>query len=96
MKILRKTLLLFWLGLTPLAANSEAMVNINTANSEILVDELVGIGPQKAMAIVRYRQQHGDFQRVEDLALVDGIGQKTIEQNRSRMTISGMKEGGSK
>ena len=96
MKILRKTLLLFWLGLTPLAANSEAMVDINTANSEILVDELVGIGPQKAMAIVRYRQQHGDFQRVEDLALVDGIGQKTIEQNRSRMTISGMKEGDSK
>ena len=96
MKILRKTLLLLWLGLTPLAANSEAMGDINTANSEILVDELVGIGPQKAMAIVRYRQQHGDFQRVEDLALVDGIGQKTIEQNRSRMTSSGLKEGESK
>ena len=93
MKILRKTLLLFWLGLTPLAANSEPMVDINTANSEILVDELVGIGPQKAMAIVRYRQQHGNFQRVEDLALVDGIGQKTIEQNRSRLTVTESMQG---
>lgn len=93
MKILRKMLLLFWLGLTPLAANCESVVDINTANSEMLVDELVGIGPQKAMAIVRYRQQHGDFQRVEDLALVDGIGQKTVEQNRSRMTVTELREG---
>jgi competence protein ComEA len=88
MKLVRKTLLLFWLGLTPLAALCESTVDINTANSETLVDELVGIGPQKAMAIVRYRQQHGPFQRIEDLVLVDGIGEKTIEQNRSRLKVA--------
>ncbi len=93
MKILRKTLLLFWLGLTPLAAISGPTVDINTADSEILVDELVGIGPQKAMAIVQYRRQHGPFQQVEDLALVDGIGPKTVEQNRSRMTVAESTEG---
>ena len=63
-------------------------VNINTADSERLVDDLVGIGPQKALAIVQYRQQHGPFKQIEDLALVSGIGAKTVEQNRDRMTVT--------
>ncbi len=72
----------------PLAAMSEAVININTANSDSLVEDLVGVGPQKAMAIVRYRQQNGPFEQVDDLAFVDGIGAKTVEQNRSRMTVA--------
>ena len=87
MKILRR-LLVVCLLLVPLVAISDPVVNINTAESERLVDDLVGIGPQKALAIVRYRQQHGPFKQVEDLALVSGIGAKTVEQNRSRMTVA--------
>jgi len=87
MKILRH-LLVVSLFLLPLVAISDPVVNINTAESERLVDDLVGIGPQKALAIVRYRQQHGPFKQVEDLALVSGIGAKTVEQNRSRMTVA--------
>lgn len=86
MKQLRN-LLLACLILVPLAATSAPLVNINTADSEVLVDELVGIGPQKAMAIVRYRQQNGPFQQLDDLAEVDGIGAKTVELNRARMTV---------
>jgi competence protein ComEA len=71
-----------------LAALAGTPVNINTADSETLVDGLNGVGPQKALAIVRYRQEHGPFKRVEDLALVDGIGEKTVEQNRSNMTVA--------
>lgn len=87
MKLLRN-LLVAGLLLLPLMAHSGPVVNINTADSEVLVDQLVGVGPQKALAIVRYRQQHGPFKTVEDLALVDGIGAKTVEQNRSRMTVA--------
>jgi competence protein ComEA len=87
MNILRH-LLVVCLFLVPLVAISDPVININTADSETLVDDLVGIGPQKAVAIVRYRQQHGPFKRVEDLALVSGIGAKTVEQNRSRMTVA--------
>ena len=87
MKRLRN-LLAVWLLCMPLAAMSEAVLNINTADSDTLVEDLVGVGPQKAMAIVRYRQQHGPFKQVDDLALVDGIGAKTVEQNRSRMTVA--------
>jgi competence protein ComEA len=87
MEILRR-LLVVCLFLLPLEAISDPVVNINTAESERLVDDLVGIGPQKALAIVHYRQQHGPFKQVEDLALVSGIGAKTVEQNRSRMTVA--------
>jgi competence protein ComEA len=87
MKLLRN-LLAVWLLCMPLAAMSEAVININTVDSETMVEDLVGVGPQKAMAIVRYRQQHGPFQQVDDLALVDGIGAKTVEQNRPRMTVA--------
>jgi competence protein ComEA len=76
---------LFSLSLATLAGTP---VNINTADSEALVDGLNGVGPQKALAIVRYRQEHGPFKRVEDLALVDGIGEKTVQQNRSNMTVA--------
>ena len=72
----------------PLVTMAGTPVNINTADSEMLVDALNGVGPQKALAIVRYRQQHGPFKRVEDLALVEGIGEKTVEQNRSNITVA--------
>lgn len=78
--------------LTPLGmAQAAPAVDINTADSETMVDQLVGIGPQKAMAIVRYRQKNGPFKHVNELVEVSGIGQKTIEQNRSRMTVSSPK-----
>lgn len=61
-------------------------VNINTASeAELLV--LDGIGPAKARAIVAYREQHGAFKSVDQLANVDGIGLKTIERNRARLTV---------
>ena len=72
----------------PLATLAAPPVNINTADSEALVQGLTGVGPQKAMAIVRYRQKHGPFKRPEDLAQVDGIGAKTVEQNRANMPLS--------
>ena len=92
MKILRQLLVIGPL-LAPMWASSDPLVNINTADSETLVDDLVGIGPQKALAIVHYRQQHGPFKQVEDLTLVSGIGAKTVEQNRSRMTVDAPQAG---
>ncbi len=87
MKMLHR-LLLVWLFTVPTAVISDQLVDINTADSETLVDDLVGIGPQKASAIVQYRQQHGPFKRVEDLEFVNGIGPRTVEQNRARMTVA--------
>jgi competence protein ComEA len=62
-------------------------VNINTADAEILANELSGVGQSKAEAIVSYRHQHGPYQQIEDLANVKGIGMAIIEKNKEKITL---------
>ena len=64
-----------------------AQVNINTADADTLSNELSGIGQSKAAAIVAYRDQHGPYKQLEDLANVKGIGISTIEKNKSKMIL---------
>ena len=64
-------------------------VNINTADVATIDRVLVNIGPAKAEAIVAYRKANGAFRSVEQLALVKGVGLKTIEKNRDRIVVSG-------
>jgi competence protein ComEA len=71
----------------PMTTLASAVIDLNTADSEALVDRLVGVGPHKAMAIIRYRQANGPFKHIDELAQVDGIGARTVELNRSRMKV---------
>jgi competence protein ComEA len=68
------------------SADDGGKINVNTATVEEL-DKLNGIGPSKAEAIVRYREEHGPFQSVEDIAQVPGIGAKTVEKFREQITV---------
>jgi competence protein ComEA len=63
-------------------------VDINTADAETISAELNGIGLSKAKAIVEYRQKHGPFNSPEDLSLVKGIGERTVEKNLSDIKVS--------
>jgi len=63
-------------------------VNINTADADHLQVGLVGIGSEKAAAIVQYRDDHGSFASVDDLSNVKGVGEKTIEKNRENLTVT--------
>jgi competence protein ComEA len=63
-------------------------VNINTADAETISAELNGIGLSKAKAIVEYRKKHGPFRSVDDLSLVKGIGERTLEKNRADIEVS--------
>ena len=63
-------------------------VDINTADAETLATELNGIGLAKAKAIVEYRQKHGPFKNLEDLSLVKGIGDRTVELNRANIRVT--------
>jgi competence protein ComEA len=56
-------------------------VSLSSATAEQL-DELPGIGPVTADAIIAHRTAHGGFQRVEDLLDVKGIGDKTLADLR--------------
>ncbi|MCG3144503.1 MAG: hypothetical protein HONDAALG_01933 [Gammaproteobacteria bacterium] len=74
------------LAVSPLAFGEP--VDINTADAATLAKELNGVGEAKAQAIVAYREQHGPFQSVEELAMVDGIGEKTLAANKDKLTVS--------
>ncbi len=67
-------------------------VDINTADAETISAELNGIGLSKAKAIVEYREKHGPFRSVEDLSLVKGIGEKTVEKNRADIQLNTTKK----
>jgi competence protein ComEA len=51
-------------------------LDLNHATSAQL-EQLPGVGPVTAAAIVAWREQHGRFSRAEELQEVDGIGPKT-------------------
>ena len=53
-------------------------LDINTASAAEL--ELIdGIGPVKAQRIIEYRAAHGPFASVEELVLINGISDETVQ-----------------
>jgi competence protein ComEA len=62
------------------------VININRA-TKTEFDSLVGIGPVIAARIISYRNQNGPFIALEDLLKVSGVGPKTLEKMRSRLTL---------
>ncbi len=62
------------------------LIRLNTATKQDLIS-LDGIGEVKAEAILAYRRQIGKFTSVEQLLDVKGIGPKTLEKNRSRLSL---------
>jgi competence protein ComEA len=73
----------------PVSAAAVAPVDLNTADVATLAAGLRGIGESKARAIVEYRRINGPFKTIDDLALVKGIGSRTIELNRARLRVAG-------
>ena len=69
------------------AAFAGESVNINTADAATIDRVLLNVGPAKAQAIVDYRKANGAFRSAEQLALVKGIGLKTVEKNRDRIVL---------
>ena len=60
-------------------------ININTASEEQL-QTLRGIGPTLSRRIVRYREDYGPFENIEDLKNVKGIGDVMFERIKDRIT----------
>ena len=57
----------------------DELVNINTANIDELMD-IKGIGRSKAKAIIEYRDKNGNFNSIDDIKNVDGIGDSLFEK----------------
>lgn len=67
-------------------------VNVNTADAQTISEELSGIGLTKAKAIVDYRKKHGPFKNADELSLVKGIGERTVDRNRADIRVSAPKK----
>jgi len=63
-------------------------VDINTADAATLANAISGVGERKAALIVEYRETHGPFASVDELAGVTGIGAATINKNRDNLTVA--------
>ncbi|XP_073406099.1 endonuclease/exonuclease/phosphatase family domain-containing protein 1 [Dendrobates tinctorius] len=66
---------------------SQERLNINTATEEELMT-LPGVSRQVAQNIVEYREYIGGFKKVEDLALVSGVGAAKLEQVKFEICVS--------
>lgn len=62
------------------------LVNINTADESQLCT-LSGVGSSRAQSIIAYRQEHGAFQKIEDIMNVEGIKEGLFQKIRDNITV---------
>lgn len=69
------------------SARADETVNINTADIVTLAEGLSGVGPQLARRIVEFRERYGDFETVEALKDVQGIGDALLVRNLNKIVL---------
>ena len=62
------------------------VININRG-TKAEFDSLAGIGPVIASRIINYRSANGPFLALDDLLKVSGVGSKTLERIRPRLSL---------
>ena len=68
------------------AHSEDYLIDINTAETdELMLLPLVGEG--RAEDIIEYREDNGNFDRIEDIMQVSGIGEKTFEEIKEQITV---------
>lgn len=65
---------------------SNGLININLADINEL-KKITGIGDVKAQSIIEYREKNGGFKSVDEIKNVDGIGEKTFEKIKEKITL---------
>jgi competence protein ComEA len=61
-----------------------AKIHLSTATAEQL-DQVDGLGPTLAARIIEFRDAHGGFRSIQELAEVDGIGEKRLATLREAL-----------
>lgn len=62
------------------------LININTATKEELLT-LSGVGETKAEAVIKYREENGKYENIEDIKKVSGIGDSLFEKIKDNITV---------
>ena len=61
-------------------------VNINKA-SQTELETLSGVGPSTALKIINYREENGDFKKIEDIKNVPGIGETKFKNLKESICV---------
>jgi competence protein ComEA len=67
-------------------AEINVSISLNQA-SQTKLEELVGIGPAMARRIIDYRTKNGGFKNVEEIKLVEGIGEALYNKIKDRIVL---------
>lgn len=73
--------------LLPALSFAATPVNINQADAATIANSLDGVGAARARDIVTWRDAHGPFKTVDELAQVKGIGESTLARNRAAILL---------
>ena len=88
--LLALSMLILWMSpavpARPGNSRDGGTVNINAASVEELV-QLPRVGQKVAERIISYREAHGGFKKVEDIKIVQGIGDKVFEMIRPLISV---------
>jgi comEA protein len=76
----------FFLPPIQAASKTDQKININTASAAEL-QQLPRIGEKVAQRIIDFREQHGNFQKIEEIMKVRGIGESTFENLKELITV---------
>lgn len=72
--------------LSPKEEEGAGLVNINRAGKDRLMS-LPGIGEAKAADIISYREEHGDFQSIEDIMKITGIKDALFQKIKNYIEV---------
>ncbi len=67
--------------------SEDGRVNLNTASKQELTS-LSGIGESRAEAIIRYREENGGFQSIEEIKKIEGIKEGIFEKIKNDITVN--------
>ena len=62
------------------------LININSATQTEL-ETLPGIGPSTALKIIKYREENGKFNSIEDIKNVNGIGDSKFNNIKDLISV---------
>ncbi len=68
-------------------ADAKGLIDINKANEAVLCT-IPGIGLQRAKQIIKYREQNGYFEKIEDVMKISGIKEGMFEKIAPYITVS--------
>ena len=62
-------------------------IDLNTASADEIAEALSGVGPAKAQAMVKYRNEPGPFRSLDEVLEIKGFGPSILARNKSRILL---------